>query len=57
MEAGASHAIPETVEASLQLGEMVLVGVGIPNDAAWRIIEVRRQMEQDEVDQHRKGEG
>ena len=32
--AGASHVIPETVEASLQLGEMVLMGVGVPDEAA-----------------------
>ena len=51
IDQGASHAIPETVEASLQLGEMVLVGIGIPNEAAWRIIETRRQIEQDTVDQ------
>lgn len=48
---GASHAIPETVEASLQLGEMVLQGVGIPDEAARRIIEIRRQIEQDAIDQ------
>ncbi len=47
---GASHAIPETVEASLQLGEMVLMGIGIPDQAARRIIETRRQQEQDVTD-------
>lgn len=48
---GASHVIPETVEASLQLGEMVLMGVGVPDQAARRIIGARRQIEQDNVDQ------
>ncbi|MDH3741876.1 MAG: cation:proton antiporter, partial [Hyphomicrobiales bacterium] len=42
---GASHAIPETIEASLQLGEMVLIGVGVPDQSARRIIEARRQVE------------
>ena len=48
---GASHVIPETIEASLQLGEMVLMGVGVPDEAARRIIEARREREQDQVDQ------
>ena len=48
---GASHVIPETIEASLQLGEMVLMGVGIPDDTARRIIEKRRQTEQIAVDE------
>ncbi len=47
---GASHAIPETIEASLQLGEMVLMGIGVPDQAARRIIDTRRQIEQDTVD-------
>lgn len=51
IESGASHVIPETVEASLQLGEMVLMGVGVPDEAARRIIETRRQREQDKIDQ------
>jgi CPA2 family monovalent cation:H+ antiporter-2 len=50
---GASHAIPETIEASLQLGEMVLMGVGVPDQAAHRIIEARRQAEQAAVDESR----
>ena len=50
---GASHAIPETIEASLQLGEMVLMGVGVPDQAARRIIEARRQAEQAAVDESR----
>ncbi len=51
---GASHVIPETVEASLQLGEMVLMGVGVPDQAARRIIEARRQAEQAAVDESRR---
>jgi CPA2 family monovalent cation:H+ antiporter-2 len=50
---GASHAIPETIEASLQLGEMVLMGIGVPDQAARRIIETRRQAEQATVDESR----
>jgi len=48
---GASHVIPETVEASLQIGEMVLMGVGVPGEAARRVIEARRQAEQATVDE------
>ncbi len=48
---GASHVIPETVEASLQLGEMVLMGVGVPDQTARRIIEGRRQAEQAAIDE------
>ncbi|MGH6719957.1 MAG: cation:proton antiporter [Alphaproteobacteria bacterium] len=50
---GASHAVPETTEGSLQLGEMVLVGAGVPDDVARRIIEVRRQAEQAALDASR----
>jgi len=52
---GANHAIPETIEASLQLGEMVLMGAGVPDQAARRIIEARRQAEQAAVDESRAG--
>ncbi len=52
---GASHVIPETTEASLQLSEMVLMGAGVPDDAARRIVEVRRQAEQAAVDEGRRG--
>lgn len=51
---GASHAIPETTEASLQLSEMVLMGAGVPDDAARHIIEARRQAEQAAVDASRQ---
>jgi CPA2 family monovalent cation:H+ antiporter-2 len=50
---GASHVIPETIEASLQMGEMVLMGVGVPDEAARRIIEERRQAEQAAMDESR----
>ncbi len=50
---GANHVIPETIEASLQLGEMVLMGIGVPDQAARRIIEARRQAEQAAVDERR----
>ncbi len=46
IDRGASHVIPEIVEASLQLGEMVLSGVGVPMETARRVIELRRQAEQ-----------
>lgn len=53
---GASHVIPETVEASLQLGEMVLTGIGIPEESARRIIDACRQAEQDTIDQSRQNQ-
>jgi CPA2 family monovalent cation:H+ antiporter-2 len=39
---GAAGVVPETTEASLQLGENLLVGVGIPEDAARRIVDEHR---------------
>jgi len=51
---GASHAIPETTEASLQLSEMVLMSAGVPDDAARHIIEARRLAEQAAVDESRQ---
>ncbi len=51
---GASHAIPETTEASLQLGEMVLVGAGVPDHAAREIVDDRRQAEQAAIDESRE---
>jgi len=50
---GANHVIPETMEASLQLGEMVLTGAGVPEKAARRIIDIRRGGDQAEVDDAR----
>jgi monovalent cation:proton antiporter-2 (CPA2) family protein len=54
---GATHVIPETVEASLQLSEMVLAGAGVPDDAARHLVEVRRQAEQAALDQQHKTVG
>ncbi len=51
---GASHAVPETTEASLQLGEMVLTSAGVPDHAARQMVEVRRQAEQAAVDESRQ---
>ena len=48
---GARHVVPEIMDASLQLGEMVLMGAGVPDEAARRIIEARRQAEQAAVDE------
>lgn len=46
LSAGATAVIPETTEASLQLGEALLAGVGIPVEAAHKIVEERRFLEQ-----------
>ncbi len=43
IELGATHVVPEAIEASLQLGEHVLIGAGFPEDAARHMIEIRRQ--------------
>ena len=43
--AGASLASPENLEATLQLGEALLQGLGMPDEAARRIIEERRVLE------------
>ena len=51
---GASHAVPETTEASLQLSEIVLMGAGIPDDVARHLVEERRQAEQAAVDESRR---
>ncbi len=50
---GATHVIPETIETSLQLGEMVLIGAGVPGDAARHFIDLRRQAEQMMLDESR----
>ena len=39
---GAASAVPETVEASLELCEQVLAGIGFPDDAARTIVDERR---------------
>lgn len=50
---GANEVIPETVEASLQLGEVMLRGLGLPADAARMIIGERRDMERAALDDFR----
>lgn len=46
IECGARHSVPETLEASLQLGELVLRDAGLPDEAARQVIEDRREAEQ-----------
>jgi len=48
---GANHVIPETMEASLELGEMLLVSAGVPEQTARRLIETRRRAEQAAIDE------
>jgi CPA2 family monovalent cation:H+ antiporter-2 len=45
LSGGATHVIPETVEATLQLGEVVLTGAGLPEEAARLRVEQVRQEE------------
>lgn len=52
LEAGASHVVPETVEASMQLGEILLGGIGLPEEAARQIIEIRRRSAQAALEMH-----
>jgi monovalent cation:proton antiporter-2 (CPA2) family protein len=47
---GATRVVPETIEASLQLSELVLIGAGVPDDAARQLVAIRRQAEQDTLD-------
>lgn len=42
--AGATAVTPETTEASLQLAEAVLVGIGVPEDAARDVVAKRRDL-------------
>jgi monovalent cation:proton antiporter-2 (CPA2) family protein len=44
-EAGAAYATPETIEATLQLGEALLGELGIPGEATRRVIDERRAVE------------
>jgi CPA2 family monovalent cation:H+ antiporter-2 len=44
-ELGAALASPDTIEAALQLGEALLGGIGVPDEAARRIIDERREAE------------
>ncbi len=50
---GASHVIPEISEASLQLGEMVLLSAGVPGEAARLTIEELREDERAAIDESR----
>lgn len=52
VEAGATMAVPETIEASLQLGEAVLSGAGLPEDAARAVVETRRLAERSRYSRH-----
>ncbi|WP_181701894.1 cation:proton antiporter [Chthonobacter albigriseus] len=45
MERGATKVVPETIEASLQLGEAVLAGAGLPEDAAHQVVAAVRAQE------------
>lgn len=51
LKLGASHVIPETIEASLQLGEVLLEGLGVPDAAARQLIEARRRLAQANLDE------
>lgn len=44
-EAGAAYATPETIEATLQLGEALLNTLGFPDEVARRAIDERREAE------------
>jgi monovalent cation:proton antiporter-2 (CPA2) family protein len=44
-ELGAALASPDTIETALQLGEALLNGIGVPDEAARRIIDERREAE------------
>jgi CPA2 family monovalent cation:H+ antiporter-2 len=46
---GATDAVPETLEATLQLGLRVLAGIGMPEEASLELIAVERQAAMDEV--------
>ena len=43
--AGAALASPDSIEAALQLGEALLIGVGVPDEVSRRIIDERREAE------------
>ena len=47
LKLGATQVVPETLEASLQLGEALLGGIGVPETAARRVVDTRRQVEMD----------
>lgn len=43
IDCGATDVVPETVEASLQLGEAVLIGAGVPDEAARMLVADARE--------------
>jgi len=43
---GADHVTPETTEASLQLSQAVLIGVGLPEEVAEAVTRARREAAQ-----------
>ena len=43
--AGATLASPDSIEAALQLGEALLNGVGVPDEIARQVINLRREAE------------
>lgn len=51
---GADEVIPETVEASLQLGEVMLRGLGLPPDAARALIGELRDQERAALEDYRR---
>lgn len=55
LAAGARHVVPEALEASLQLGERLLLGIGVPEGAVLQQIEARRQAELAELESRRGG--
>ena len=48
-KAGASHAVPETLEASLQLSEAVLVDLGVPMGFVIASIHEKRDEFRDQI--------
>ena len=45
---GATHAVPETLEGSLQLGLCVLTGIGLPEEVSLEVIAAERQAAMEE---------
>ena len=49
MALGATDAVPEALEGSLQLGLRLLCGIGMPEEISLRLIDVERQAAMDEI--------
>ncbi|MGF1651515.1 MAG: cation:proton antiporter [Hyphomicrobiaceae bacterium] len=49
LDLGAQRVVPETVEASLQIGELVLSLSGLPAEVAHRIVNAKRDMELEKI--------